>query len=81
MLQTLTIALTQAKAGNKFENLQNITFQTISSLYWVKELTKKVYHNIMNSIKLQCKMDTTFMNSQNSKIYDPLDYYSMFQIK
>ena len=52
MLQTLTIALTQAKAGNTFENLQNITFQTISSLYWVKELTKKVYHNIINSIKL-----------------------------
>ena len=41
------------------------------SLYRSKETTKKEYKNIMNSIKLWNKMDTTFMNSDNSKRSDP----------
>ena len=32
-----------------------------------KKVTKKVYNNIMNSIKVQYKVDTIFMNSENSK--------------
>ena len=32
-----------------------------------KKLLKKVYKKIMNSIKLQDRMDTKFMNSENSK--------------
>ena len=40
-------------------------------MYRAKEITKKVYNNIMNSIKLQNRMDTIFMNSENSKTSDP----------
>ena len=45
--------------------------QIIYSLYRTKEVTKKVYNNIMNLIKLQNRMDTIFMNSENSKTSDP----------
>ena len=43
----------------------------ICFLYRAKEITKKVYNNIMNSIKLQNRMDTIFMNSEISKTSDP----------
>ena len=52
MLQRLPIALAQVKAGNTSENLLNEIRQIIYSLYQAKEITKKVYNNIMNSIKL-----------------------------
>ena len=39
----------------------------ICSLYRAKEIIKKVYNILMNSIKLQNKMSTIFMNSENSK--------------
>ena len=52
MLQRLPIALAQVKAGNTFENLLNEVRQITYSLYQTKEVTKKVNHNIMNSIKL-----------------------------
>ena len=52
MLQKLPIALTQVKAGNTFESLLNEIRQIIYSLYRAKEITKKMYNNIMNSIKL-----------------------------
>ena len=48
MLQTLPTALAQVKAGNTSENLLNEIRQTIYSLYRAKEITKKVYNNIMN---------------------------------
>ena len=52
MLQLLSISLAQAKAGNTPENLLNEIFQIIYSLHRSTEVTKKVYDNIMNSIKL-----------------------------
>ena len=52
MLQRLSIALAQAKAGNTSENLLNEIRQIIYSFYREKKVTKKVYNNIMNSIKL-----------------------------
>ena len=36
-----------------------------------KKNTKKVYNNIMNSLKLLNRMDTIFMNSKNGKTSDP----------
>ena len=37
-------------------------------LYQAKEITKKVYSKIMNSMKMDTnKIDTIFMNSENSK--------------
>ena len=51
MLQRLPIALTQVKAGNTSENLLNEIRQIMYSLYRAKEITKKVYDNLMNLIK------------------------------
>ena len=52
MFQSLTITLTQVKADNTSENCLNKVRHIIYSLYREKEVTKKVYKNIMNSIKL-----------------------------
>ena len=52
MLQRLPIALAQVKTGNTSENVLNVIRQIIYSLYRAKGITKKVYNNIMNSIKL-----------------------------
>ena len=43
----------------------------IYSLYQVKEITKNVYNSIINSIKVQQKMNTIFMSPENSKTSDP----------
>ena len=71
MLQRLTIALAQVKAGKASENLLNEIRLIIYPLHWEKKITKKVYNNIMNSIKLQNRMDTIIMISDNSKTSDP----------
>ena len=47
MLQRLPIALAQVKAGNNSENLLNEIREIIYSLYQSKEITKKVYNNLM----------------------------------
>ena len=52
ILQRLPVSLAQLKAGNISENLLNEIRQIIYSLYQNKEITKKVYNNIMNWIKL-----------------------------
>ena len=52
MLQRLPIALAQIKAGNNSESLLNEIRQIIYSLYQPKEITKKVYNNIIKSIKV-----------------------------
>ena len=40
-------------------------------MYQAKEITKKVNNNIMDSTKLKNRMDTIFMNSENSETSDP----------
>ena len=50
MLQILPIALAQVKASNNSENLLNEIRQIIYSLYQSKEITKKVYNNLMKSL-------------------------------
>ena len=52
MLKRLPIALAQVKAGNNSENLLNEIRQIVYSLYRSKEITKKVYNSIINSIKV-----------------------------
>ena len=47
MLQRLPIALAQVKAGNNSESLLNDIRQIVYSLYQSREITKKVYHNII----------------------------------
>ena len=45
MLQRLAVAFAQVKAGNNSE-------QTVYSLYQSKEITKKVYNDIIKSIQI-----------------------------
>ena len=50
MLQRLPIAFAQVKAGNNSENLLNEIRQIVYSLYQSKEITKKVYNNLIRSL-------------------------------
>ena len=52
MLKRLPIALAQVKAANNSESLLNEIRQIVYSLYQSKEISKKVYNNIINSIKV-----------------------------
>ena len=61
MLQRLPIALAQVKAGNNSESLLNEIRQTFYPLYQPKQITITLL-NLFNY-----KMDTIFMNSENSK--------------
>ena len=51
MLQRLPIALAQVKAGNNSEKLLNEITKIVYSLYQSKQITKKVYNNIIKSIQ------------------------------
>ena len=51
MLQRFPIALAQVKAGNNSEKLLNQIRQIVYSLYQSKEITKKLYNNILKSIQ------------------------------
>ena len=52
MLQRLPEALARVLAGNISDNLLNEIGKIIYSLFQTKEINKKVYNNIMTSIKL-----------------------------
>ena len=52
MSQRLPIASAQVEGANTSENLLNEIRQIIHSSYRAKEITKKIYNNIMNSIKV-----------------------------
>ena len=52
MLQRLPIALAQVKASNDSESLLNKIRQIVYSLYQSKEITIKVYNNIIKLINI-----------------------------
>ena len=52
MLYRLSIALAQVKVGNTSKNLLNEIRKIIYSLHRVKQISKKSYNNIINSIKV-----------------------------
>ena len=52
MLQRLPISLAQIKASKNSQSLLNEIRQIVYSLYQSKEITKKVYNNILKSIKV-----------------------------
>ena len=52
MFKRLPMALAKVKAGNNSECLLNEIRQIVYSLYRSKDITKKVYNNIINSIKV-----------------------------
>ena len=71
MLQRLPTALPQVKASNTSKILLNETKKIIYSLDQAKVITIKVDRNIVNSIKLQNRMDIIFMNYGNSNTSNP----------
>ena len=50
MLKRLPIALVQVKADNNSENLLNEIRQIIYSMDQSKEITKKMYNNLIRSL-------------------------------
>ena len=52
MLQRLPIALAQVNSGDNSENLLNEIRQIVHSVYQSKEITVKVYNNIIKSVQL-----------------------------
>ena len=52
MLQRFPVALAQISADNNSESLLNEIRQILYSLYRSKKITKKVYNNIIKSIKV-----------------------------
>ena len=52
MVQRLAKAMARVKAVNTSENLLNDNRQIIYSLYEIKDITKKIHNDIMNSINL-----------------------------
>ena len=52
MIQRLPTALAQISAGNNSEGLLNEILQIAYSLYQGQKITKKVYNNIIKSIKV-----------------------------
>ena len=51
MVERLPIALAQVKAGNNSKSLLNEIRQIAYSLYQSKQITKRVYNNISESIQ------------------------------
>ena len=49
MLQRLPIAIAQVKASNTSDSLLDKIRQIVYSFYQAKEITKKVYNNIIKS--------------------------------
>ena len=52
MLQRLPIALAQVKAGNNSESLLNEIRKIVYSLYQSKQITNKIYNNIIKSVDM-----------------------------
>ena len=70
MLQRLPISFAQVKASTNSENLLNEIKQIVYYLHQSKEIVNKVYNNIIKSIRME-KMDTIFINCENSKTFKP----------
>ena len=61
ILQRLPIVLAQVKAGNNSESLLNEIRQIVYSLYQSKQITKKVYGNIIKSIQQRTNKDELYI--------------------
>ena len=71
MFQRLPIAFPQVQAFNIYENLLIEICCIIYSLCWTEEITKKVYNNVLNSMKVWYEINAISMNSENSKTSEP----------
>ena len=70
MLQRLQIVLAQVQAANSPEKVLNKIHQ-ICYLFQAKEVTQKLYKNIMALLKVWNKMGAIFMNFENRKTSKP----------
>lgn len=52
VLERLPMAFAQVKAGHALESLLSNIKKIVYSLYWVKEITKKVSINVIKSIQI-----------------------------
>ena len=68
MLKRLPIALAQIKACNNSKSLLNEIRQIVYSLHRPKEITKKVYNNIIKSIKVKTSFGLGFLNQNTNWI-------------
>ena len=68
MISRLRITLAQWKAGNKSQKLINEIRQLLYSLYRSKKINK---NNLQPFNKRYLKMETIFMNTENSKTNEP----------
>ena len=67
-LTRLSISLAQLEAGHNSEKLKNEIRQLRYLLYRSIKLSKTIYNSLMNAI---LKMETLFMNTENSKTNKP----------
>ena len=81
MLQRLPITLAQVKAGNKSENLLNEIRQIVYSLYWAKEITKRVCNNIIKSINTNVKWILNSLIQRTVKLPIHIGYFLTLPIK
>ena len=81
MLSRLPITLAQLNAGNNSEKLKNEIRQLVYSLYRSKKLTKQLYKFDWHYLKMQ----SIFMNTENSKTGEPhrfkLDWTGKLNLK
>ena len=68
MISRLRITLAQWKAGNKSQKLINEIRQLLYSLYRSKKINE---NNLQPFNKRYLKMETIFMNTDNSKTNEP----------
>ena len=68
MISRLRITLAQWKAGNKSQKLINEIRQLLYSLYRSKKINE---NNLQPFNKRYLKMETIFMNTENSKTNEP----------
>ena len=47
------------------------SFELSYSLCWTEKITKKVYNNVLNSMKVWYEINAISMNSENSKTSEP----------
>ena len=80
MLQRLPIALAQVKAGNTSGNILN-GISKLYTLYREKRITKKVYRNIMASMKLQTEWIPHLLILRIVKYLILVDYYWIIWMK
>ena len=80
MLQRLPIALALVKAGNTSGNILN-GISKLYTLYREKRITKKVYRNIMASMKLQTEWMPYLLILRIVKYLILADYYWIIWMK